>query len=365
MLIFSYGSNMYSKRIKKRIQSAEYYGIGQIKKHKLFFHKKSSKDNSGKADCYFTDNEKDFVWGVVYKIDPNEKILLDKYEGLNKGYLEKEGEINLQNKTTIKAIFYYANNNYINKSLKPYGWYLQLVKVGAKENCLPLSYQYNILNKVISIVDKDSNRINEAKKILPMENYDTKLGGYRMSDWKNLRELLNENSSYDSNWELAISYFKSRINTRYIEPIKKIEVGYTGEGFSIMPALCILIELMAAFKYGKIHNPLKRGEKPEYEYRESDKFFKKFLISENAFEGYFHSKDNSKPLLCADDFYKNVRCALIHEACTKNNWLINTNHNPKIIDKTKAFQVDGELIKRINRNALFRLIIEMCSYKRS
>jgi gamma-glutamylcyclotransferase len=85
MKIFAYGSNMYSRRLMNRVKSAKFVAKGFLKQHKIAFHK-ISKDGSGKADCYFTGDNKDIIWGVVFEIADNEKPVLDKYEGLGNGY---------------------------------------------------------------------------------------------------------------------------------------------------------------------------------------------------------------------------------------------------------------------------------------
>jgi len=87
-MIFSYGSNMYSKRLVKRVQSAEIRGIGKAQGFKIKFSKKS-KDGSGKATLIRTKNKSDIIWGTISSILKKEKHLLDLQELLraseNKG----------------------------------------------------------------------------------------------------------------------------------------------------------------------------------------------------------------------------------------------------------------------------------------
>jgi len=65
--IFSYGSNMYSKRHVKRVQSAEIQGIGKAQGFKIEFFKKS-KDNSGKATLIRTTNKLHIIWVTISTI---------------------------------------------------------------------------------------------------------------------------------------------------------------------------------------------------------------------------------------------------------------------------------------------------------
>ena len=101
---------------------------------------------------------------------------------------------------------------------------------------------------------------------------------------------------------------------------------------------------------------LKRGENPKYEYRHSDKFYQKFLGEAKIFKGYFFMEDGSPAPFCIDDFYKNVRCALLHEACTKNNWRINVRNcypNPE-----KRLLIQDHHIKRLYRDVLLDKTVE-------
>lgn len=153
MKIFAYGSNMSLKRLKKRISSASFFKIGKITGHLIKFHK-TSKDGSGKTDCYQTNNSENVVWGVVFDINPNQKNDLDKFEGKGTGYEEKLVNILCDNES-VTAYMYYATNAI--EGLKPYDWYINHVIVGAKEHRLPEKY-IEMLLKQESIIDSDEIR---------------------------------------------------------------------------------------------------------------------------------------------------------------------------------------------------------------
>lgn len=137
MLYFSYGSNMSSKRLQDRVQSAKFVTIATLFKHDLRFHKKS-KDGSGKCDAHRTGSNEHAVIGVVFNIVGSEKTDLDRKEGLGYGYEEKIVEVLTHSGEIIEALTYYATN--IDTVLKPYHWYKQHVLTGAKENGLPEGY---------------------------------------------------------------------------------------------------------------------------------------------------------------------------------------------------------------------------------
>ena len=137
--IFSYGSNMYSKRLVKRVQSAKIRGIGKAQGFKIEFSKKG-KDNSGKATLIRTTNKSDIIWGTISTILKTEKPLLYKAEGLGKGYNEEPIRIKTETNEDLFLITYIAEDSYIDKKLIPYSWYKTLVVEGAKENGLPEKY---------------------------------------------------------------------------------------------------------------------------------------------------------------------------------------------------------------------------------
>ena len=94
-LYFSYGSNMSSRRLKNRVESARVISSGILEKHKLVFHKKS-KDGSGKCDAYYTNEPKDKIYGVIYSIHENEVDKLDRVEGCGRGHYEKKEVVKMR-----------------------------------------------------------------------------------------------------------------------------------------------------------------------------------------------------------------------------------------------------------------------------
>lgn len=158
IIVFSYGSNMYSKRLIKRVQSAEFLYIEKLHGFKIEFSKRSD-DGSGKATLIRTMNKSDIIWGTISSILKKEKHLLDKAEGLGKGYNEKYILIKTETGEDICPIAYIADDSYIDKELIPYSWYKTLVIEGAKENGLPEKY----IEKLELQKAKDDKNIERAK----------------------------------------------------------------------------------------------------------------------------------------------------------------------------------------------------------
>ena len=129
MFYFSYGSNMSIKRISTRISSVEKICVACLPEHRLVFHKRSN-DGSAKCDAFHSANKQDQVYGVIYRISAEQKIILDKYEGLGQGYADKTVSLTDSEGREYQAITYYALD--ISHSLQPYHWYKEHVLSGAK-----------------------------------------------------------------------------------------------------------------------------------------------------------------------------------------------------------------------------------------
>ncbi|MCZ6521928.1 MAG: gamma-glutamylcyclotransferase [Bacteroidetes bacterium] len=172
MLIFCYGSNMCRERFEQRIPSSRYITSACLDSHQLKFHKKSI-DGSAKADAYYTGRVEDKVWGVVNKIDPKQKVLLDEYEGLGVGYDHKEVEVGDVEGKKYKTWVYFAIK--IGKNLKPYKWYKEFVLAGALQHGLPPSY----IKKIATMphhLDKNRQRANFNQRIIGVER--ARLSGF-------------------------------------------------------------------------------------------------------------------------------------------------------------------------------------------
>lgn len=189
-----------------------------------------------------------------------------------------------------------------------------------------------------------------------MEIYITKdsenLGGFTVRQWKTLREKLKSSINYSKDWETAVNRYDNRLKNRYFNPMKNLEEKAIGEGFSLATIHCALIEHLASITQGKIHNHSANSSSPQYEYSSSSNHFQSFLKTSDLFSEYFTPQGSSEAEFDSKDFYGNVRCALLHEACTKNGWRINTlscgyrNPNHKIMTKESGG------VKRLFRDIL-------------
>lgn len=116
---------------------------------------KKSIDGSGKGTIIKSSNG-EVVWGVVYDINPDEKYLLDKAEGLNNGYIETYLEVRSEMKV-YRAQAYVGEHRYMDTSIKAYEWYKNFILKGAQENGLPEAY-IDFLYHIPSTLDTDADR---------------------------------------------------------------------------------------------------------------------------------------------------------------------------------------------------------------
>ncbi len=159
MLYFAYGSNLSTVRLTKRVPSAELIETGQLNKHRLLFHK-IGRDGSAKCDAYFTDQEDDFLYGALFRINPEQKKHLDQTEGLGNGYEIKQVTVVTESAETFNAFTYFATRTA--SDIKPFHWYKEHVLSGAREHFFPEQYIEQITR--IASTD-DENRIRTEQEL--------------------------------------------------------------------------------------------------------------------------------------------------------------------------------------------------------
>ena len=154
MRYFAYGSNMSTRRLKARIDSARRVSVAHLPRHELRWHKQG-RDGSGKCDVHYTGDDRHVVIGVLFEIDKRDKLLLDRFEGLGNGYREQAIELFGSAGECWRAFTYQAT--LVDPAVLPYHWYKRHVLEGALEHGLPLHY-IERLETVISRDDPDRKR---------------------------------------------------------------------------------------------------------------------------------------------------------------------------------------------------------------
>lgn len=164
MLIFAYGSNMNLNRLIKRVPSAVKVTNAFLTGHKLVCNKISN-DGSAKANIITTDVPFEKVWGVLFSIDPDEKALLDKAEGLGKGYNEDTLTFFDETNNSYAAQIYIAHSKSVDNTLLPYDWYKEFIVTGAIQNKLPAEY-ISQLRSIACVRDSDEERRTKNYSIM-------------------------------------------------------------------------------------------------------------------------------------------------------------------------------------------------------
>ena len=132
----AYGSNLHPTRLAKRLASAQLIGTAHLADWSLRFHKRSE-DGSGKCSIV---PDHGGVHFAIFEISNEDKLVLDRIEGVGSGY----AEVSLNIAGYGECLSYVAEESYVDDSLRPYGWYKELVLAGARFNGFPDHYVQQI-----------------------------------------------------------------------------------------------------------------------------------------------------------------------------------------------------------------------------
>jgi hypothetical protein len=161
---FAYGSNMSTARLRKRMPSCKPLGIATLPSHSLRFHKRS-KDKSGKCNAFASGNNNRVI-GVLFSFDPAERAKLDEAEGVGSGYEHAMVMVINEKGRRQKVLTYLAIPDYIDDSLKPYGWYKDFVLAGGREHGLPSEYIAEYIRSVEAVEDPNKTRDKKQRATL-------------------------------------------------------------------------------------------------------------------------------------------------------------------------------------------------------
>ena len=166
-------------------------------------------------------------------------------------------------------------------------------------------------------------------------------------DWAIMRQSLVPGGDVEAWRKAARDYFEARLEDRYLRPIKWLQRSeeLRGEGFSIVAIQCTLIEFLESTIKGKIYKYRGRGE---HVYSDSKAMFVAFLTNRVPFQQHFTPE-------VALDFYKGIRCGLLHEAQTKRGWRIRAESS----DRKRIISAE-ELI--VYRNPFQRALISFIAW---
>jgi hypothetical protein len=161
---FFYGSNMYPPRLRARTPSARFLYPAELRGHRLKFHK-GGMDGSAKADAFHTGAEADVVRGVVAEIQADEKSILDRFEGLGRGYDLNRVDVLAGGGDLVSVWVYQASPDALRSDLQPFDWYVELCLAGARAHGLPADYITEI-ERVPRVADADLARARRNRMLL-------------------------------------------------------------------------------------------------------------------------------------------------------------------------------------------------------
>ena len=159
--VFSYGSNMLTRRIRERTPSAFSIGTGEIRGYRIAFHKRGA-DGSGKANARHTGDDADRAHGVLYRIEAAE---LERLDAVEVGYRRRGVHVITAWGHIVEAVCYEALDEHVRPELLPFGWYHQLVLAGAREHGLPAHHVLWIACHA-SREDPDEARRRKGRRLL-------------------------------------------------------------------------------------------------------------------------------------------------------------------------------------------------------
>ena len=140
---FAYGSNLTRERMRERVPSSTPLGVARLAEHRLTWDKPGA-DGSGKANIVRATGS--VVWGVVYRLEPEEWQRLDAHEP---GYERIRVEVLLARERIDCTTYLHPGAADV---APPFDWYRDLVVGGAREHGLPDDY-VRALEAVRSRVD--------------------------------------------------------------------------------------------------------------------------------------------------------------------------------------------------------------------
>jgi gamma-glutamylcyclotransferase len=162
--VFAYGSNLCVERMRARVRSARVLTVANLAGHALRFHKRG-RDGSAKADAWLSGDPHDAVWGVVYELAMADKAALDRIEGVDAGYLDREVRLVTMSGDAVVARLYKAQPSHVDPTLAPFTWYRDFVLHGAVHHRLPADYLAGI-REVEAVEDPDRERHGREAAVL-------------------------------------------------------------------------------------------------------------------------------------------------------------------------------------------------------
>lgn len=172
ILYFAYGSNMFTPRLRFRMNACQPVGTATLAGHELRFHKRSKKDGSAKCNALAVVDLTARVHGVLFELPEANLDELHRVEGRGYGYDDRQVAVTRPDGTTVGALTYLATADAIDDHLRPFGWYWDFVAHGAAEHGLPTDYVQRFIASVRPDADPDKRRDAEERGKVTGDEHD-------------------------------------------------------------------------------------------------------------------------------------------------------------------------------------------------
>lgn len=160
---FAYGANVHPGWLRRRIPAAEVVGPATLPCHRIAFHKRG-RDGAGKSNAWYTGDPSDRLPGVLYRLPAHDFQLLG---AAGAGYVAAEVMIETA-AGPLPALTWRADPAQIQEGLRPWDWYVALIRAGAALHGLPEAHR-RWLASVPCDLDPDRDRAAVAFALIDAE----------------------------------------------------------------------------------------------------------------------------------------------------------------------------------------------------
>ncbi|MGD0972778.1 MAG: hypothetical protein ABR866_01735 [Candidatus Korobacteraceae bacterium] len=135
-------------------------------------------------------------------------------------------------------------------------------------------------------------------------------------------------------------------------------------GFAVISLCCLFIECFESYRRGIPTTSHQDWKKISKDYPPIPKTFTEpaGAAFEDVFKKFFSDYTANFDALDGDDFYKNIRCGLLHQAQTRNGWVIKVHH-PDESESSRTTKVLDQKKQIVYRDAfVFQLKLVFMDY---
>jgi gamma-glutamylcyclotransferase len=157
---FAYGPNIHPGWLRRRVPAVMRLGTGVLPGHRLAFHKRG-RDGAGKSNAWRTDAAADRLPGALYRVPVQHFQRLGAAGG---GY--HTAEVLIESAAgPLTALTWRAEPDEIEDGLRPWEWYVALIRAGAAVHGLPESHRRWLLTVPV-VEDPDRARAAIAYAVI-------------------------------------------------------------------------------------------------------------------------------------------------------------------------------------------------------